>query len=182
MSTQPPNPDPAEDPRLSACLTALRRHSAPTELGDRLRLELSTRLPVANLLRALPTPQAPAVLERLLREDLANEAATVQRQLNGLPRLVAPAALRPRLLSAKRNLRAPKWAGMAAAAVLLLALGLRYLPSEQRSRDWQLASQQAQRPPLRFQLESMEADQLSSLARPLVASLDQGRHLLGGGN
>jgi hypothetical protein len=181
MSTQLPQPDPAEDPRLAACLSALPRRQAPSELAGRVHLECSTQAPVAHMLRELPAQVPPGVLARLVREELEGEAAALKRHIAGLPRLAAPAGVRSLGLDSGRHLRAPAWAGIAAAAVLLLALGLRHLPIEQRAKDWQLASNQIQRPALRFELEPMAADQINPLVRPLVASLDQGRNRLWGG-
>lgn len=172
------------DPRLAALLAELPRHRAPRELDERVRLEVSTRIPVGALLRDLHRGTAPRVLDRLVAEELAKPSAPVERLVGSLPRLPAPAEVArfPRLAQRDRNLRLA-YGGLAAAALLLLGLAWRWDSGEDLSESDRLAQapERTQRPSPRFELRPLSAGALDPLARELFESIDQGRSQLGEG-
>jgi hypothetical protein len=175
MSDARPESHQPGDPRLAALLAELPRRSAPRELDERVRLELSTRLPVTRLLRDLPRGAAPRVLDRLVAEELAKPSSGAERFVASLPRLSAPAevAAFPKL---DRQARSPRhvYGGFAAAALLLLGLAWRW-NGAQETPDGD------QRPAPRFELRPLSAGSLDPLARELFESIDQGRSQLSEG-
>lgn len=140
MEPRPPQPereperspeaaDPVAPQAVQRALALLRPVPAPTELDQRLALECGTQAPVAQWLRELPQAKAPAVLDRLVLEELADPDRSIAERFTGdLPAAAAPRSLRRRLtvaLSAEdaRNSRA-RWglvgSGLAAAALALV--------------------------------------------------------------
>ena len=184
MSDARPESHQPGDPPLAALLAELPRRSAPRELDERVRLELSTRLPVTRLLRDLPRGAAPRVLDRLVAEELAKPSSGAERFVASLPRLSAPAevAAFPKL---DRQARSPRhvYGGFAAAALLLLGLAWRWNGAQETPDGDQLAQapQPPQRPAPRFELRPLSAGSLDPLARELFESIDQGRSQLSEG-
>jgi hypothetical protein len=184
MSDACPESHQPGDPRLAALLAELPRLAAPRELDERVRLELSTRLPLARLLGDLQRGPAPRVLDRLVAEELAKPSAGVERLVASLPRLSAPTevAAFPRPDRPIRSIRLA-YGAFAAAALLLLGLAWRWTGSQVESDQDQLAQapQRPQRPAPRFELRPLSAGALDPLARELFESIDQGRSQLGEG-
>lgn len=119
---------------------SLTRANAPSELDgavvaalqagarqERAIRALATLTPVAapdDLARLLTAPRAPAVLDRLVGEDLVDPAkAFASRYARRLERLRAPADLEQRIGDVPRNRRARVLPIALAAAGLLLTIG-----------------------------------------------------------
>ena len=181
MSDARPESNQPGDPRLAALLAELPRHRAPRELDERVRLELSTRLPLSGLLRDLQRGTAPRVLDRLVAEELAKPSAGVERLVASLPRLPAPADLAqfPRRSPRVWSMRLA-YGGIAAAALLIFGSAWRWTAGQERPAGDRLA-QASQRPAPRFELRPLSAAALDPLARELFESIDQGRNQLGEG-
>lgn len=168
--------------RVARALGALARQPAPVELDARVRafargagaLEPladerldSSAEPLAELFARLPRQRAPQVLDRLVREEIADPARARARRFAGdLERLSAPAELglvaQPR--TAARGPRPfLRFAAAAAVAGLSLSGWLAWRAS------------QAPAPRYRFQVvHATEVAQLDPLARGLVDGLTGG--------
>lgn len=140
MEPRPPQPEhdpqgPREPEALEAsaplrrALASLHPVSAPVALDERVALECATEAPVAGWLRALPAAEAPAVLDRLVLEELSDpQRALAERFVGDLFGQGAPLSLRGRLVNALNSengrQRRAQWslagAGLAAAAMALL--------------------------------------------------------------
>jgi hypothetical protein len=112
-----------------AGLVGLARHAAPVELEQRLfplREAPESAERSLRRLRELSPLRAPAVLERLVAEELAApESARARRFAGDLARQATPQALERRLFAGAapaQGLRRRFLAGAAAAAVLLVLL------------------------------------------------------------
>ena len=149
--------------RLEGALGTLRRMDAPAALLPRLEHELA--------LKRAPSHPAPAVLDRLVGEEVAEGArAPLARALAGLPRLDAPsrlddlvaAELKPKPTGAGRRpglLRLVKIAAPSAAAAALVIVGL-------------VSVDGADRPEARLRLVMLESpDELSPFAARLAEGL-----------
>lgn len=108
---------------------------APEELERRLfpsarpSRELDASSPAIQAVRALDRLEAPAVLERLVAEELSDPAAArADRFAGGLDRINAPRLLERRLVATlRRGTRSRRWIAplaVAAAAVTLLWMGV----------------------------------------------------------
>lgn len=160
--------DDAELERRAAASFAMLGHlAAPTELRERVALELSTETPIARLLGGLERARAPHVLRRLVEEDVALEHAPVERVLRGLPRLAAPAREEFVLPNIHQDAGRSRFLRVAAAAVVLLAVGavtfqlIEDVPAQRRDRP-------------AFRLERTYAnslDELSPMARGLALGM-----------
>jgi hypothetical protein len=160
-------PDSELEHRAAASFALLEPLAAPAELRERVALELSTEAPIARLLGGLERARAPHVLRRLVDEDVALEHAPVERFLRGLPRLAAPAREEFVLPSVREGAVRSRYLRLAAAAVVLLAVG---------AVTFQLVeddpAQRRDRPA--FRLERTYAgnlDELSPMARGLALGL-----------
>lgn len=140
MEPRPPQPEhESQGPRepealepsapLRRALASLHPVSAPVALDERVALECATEAPVASWLRALPAAEAPAVLDRLVLEELSDpQRALAERFVGDLFGQGAPLSLRGRLVNALNSeggrQRRAQWslvgAGLAAAAMALL--------------------------------------------------------------
>jgi hypothetical protein len=169
--------------RAEAACGVLEPLRAPPELRERVVLELGNDVPIARLVRGLSRQSAPHVLRRLVAEELADDRAAVARAMRGLPRLVSPAHGRAaevladvraetELRAARRfgalgELRGPRAWRLAAAAVVLLAVGAatlqRLAPEDQ---------QRPERPAFRFQRTYANSpEELSPMARGMLLGM-----------
>lgn len=157
--------------RLASALRALPRASAPAELDERVQPEQMTISAIERGARRLEPLRAPAILDQLVREEIADPAAARTRRFAGdLHRLTPPRALdaianaslarqrgRRASLRALMNLRVLAAAGF--AGLLLTA--------------WALRSQPAR---AHYRFEVVQVDDLASLRSqaPLVFDLMDG--------
>jgi hypothetical protein len=130
--------------RIASHLRALGRQRAPAELAERLRQAALERgapasdealrarelaSPALRAVTGLPRVAAPAVLHRLVREELADPAGARAKRFPGdLERLSTPESLERRVLhELRRRIERPGLAiPLALAAAALFALVLRY--------------------------------------------------------
>lgn len=115
--------------RAAARLEGLEALAAPDALRERVQLELSTDAPVSQLISDLERQRVPAVLERLVAEEMVDEKAVTRRFVGSLPKPGAPDELRSTVATrgAGRVLQgrfAPASVRAAAAAVLLIGTGV----------------------------------------------------------
>lgn len=153
-------------------LRGLERLSAPVALDEALAAELAhdhpSETPAARMVGRLERHPAPAVLDRLVAEELADPAADTRRHLYGLFRQSGPRSLADRV---DRELRGPvprrrlglTLGGLAAAALLVVtALPLLQGPQVRTSPRFEV-------------VEVRDLDGLDPFARSLVEGLAGGK-------
>jgi hypothetical protein len=159
--------------RVASALGNLTRTRVPRELER----ALSDRS--LDPLAAGVDPVVPAVLERLVSEDLRDPSKALSRRFAGrLPRLRAPEELAARVAATLSESAAPprrRWAAMPLALALLTVLAAGFV--------WQLLGGEADAPTptYRFAVRYVEsADALGPEARSLLAGLSGGASELHG--
>jgi hypothetical protein len=119
--------------RAAKALSALSRRPVPSELEV---VALDDDRPGDDSIRA----KAPAVLDRLVDQDLRDHAAAISKRFAGrLDRRAAPAALRERVAGADWTFlprRRIRWVlPLAAGVALLVLLGVRFLGGDTQAEE-----------------------------------------------
>ncbi len=123
-----------EDTRLTTALADLPALSAPSELRARVELELAPQS--LRAVSSLTRHRAPAVLKRLVVEELSDSAGQRTRRFVGdLEPQAAPASLWQRAVRSNSSSTLRIWrpvAGLAAAALLIWVIAKPTTPEQER--------------------------------------------------
>jgi len=167
------------DAARAELLSGLSRRRAPVGLDALVQASLHTA-PLERALSRLPRYNAPAVLERLVAEEIASPlAASVRRAVGGLPKQRAPGELFASIDLAPRH-TSRRVAGVVAAAMGAVALTIVVWIARPPAASEVVAApgtaiSRADRPPLRLQVvHATSLAELDPLARAFAESLAGG--------